>query len=106
MDRPTPGRRRRAHSRLRRQFKGGDMPNPAVIGLDIAKNVFQVHGADAEGRCVLRRRLRRAEVTTFFARLPKALVAIEACPAFHHWARKLPSLAHECRLTPPQSVRP
>ena len=47
------------------------MPNPAVIGLDIAKNVFQVHGADAEGGCVLRRRLRRAEVVTFFARLPK-----------------------------------
>ena len=47
------------------------MSNPAVIGLDIAKNVFQVHGADTEGRCVLRRRLRRAEVITFFARLPK-----------------------------------
>lgn len=55
------------------------MPNPAVIGLDIAKNVFQVHGADADGRCVLRRRLRRAEVVMFFARLPKALVGIEAC---------------------------
>jgi transposase len=47
------------------------MSNPAVIGLDIAKNVFQVHGADAEGRCVLRRRLRRAEVITFFARLSR-----------------------------------
>lgn len=56
------------------------MSSPAVIGLDIAKNVFQVHGADAEGRCVLRRRLRRAEVVMFFARLPKALVGTEACP--------------------------
>jgi transposase len=50
------------------------MSNPSVVGLDIAKNVFQVHGADAEGRCVLRRRLRRAEVVMFFARLPRALV--------------------------------
>ena len=82
------------------------MSNPAVIGLDIAKNVFQVHGADAEGRCVLRRRLRRAEVITFFARLPKALVGIEACPGGHHWARELRSLGHEVRLIPPQYVRP
>ncbi len=62
------------------------MSNPAVIGLDIAKNVFQVHGANAEGRCVLRRRLRRAEVVMFFARIPQALVGIEACPSGHHWA--------------------
>ena len=82
------------------------MPNPAVIGLDIAKNVFQVHGADAEGRCVLRRRLRRAEVITFFARLPEALVGIEACPGGYHWARELRSLGHDVRLIPPQYVRP
>jgi len=82
------------------------MSNLAVIGLDIAKNVFQVHGADAEGRCVLRRRLRRAEVITFFARLPKALVGIEACPSGHHWARELRSLGHDVRLIPPQYVRP
>src|SRR5215212_311710 len=106
MDRPTPGRRRRDPSRLRRQFEGGDMSNPAVIGLDIAKNVFQVHGADTEGRCVLRRRLRRAEVVTFFARLPKALAGIEACPGGHHWARELRSLGHDVRLILPQYVRP
>ena len=82
------------------------MPNPAVIVLDIAKNVFQVHGADAAGRGVLRRRLRRAEVITFFARLPKALVGIEACPSGHHWARELRSLGHDVRLIPPQYVRP
>ena len=56
------------------------MSNAAVIGLDIAKKVFQVYDADAEGCCVLRRRLRRAEVVTFFARVPRALVGIEACP--------------------------
>jgi transposase len=82
------------------------MSNPAVIGLDIAKNVFQVHGADAEGRCVLRRRLRRAEVVMFFARLPRALVGIEACPSGHHWARELQLLGHDVRLIPPQYVRP
>ena len=82
------------------------MSNPAVIGLDIAKNVFQVHGADIDGRCVLRRRLRRAEVIMFFARLPRALVGIEACPGGHHWARELRSLGHDVRLIPPQYVRP
>ena len=82
------------------------MSNPTVIGLDIAKNVFQVHGADAEGRCVVRRRLRRAEVAMFFARLPRALVGIEACPGGHHWARELRSLGHDVRLIPPQYVRP
>ena len=82
------------------------MSNPAVIGLDIAKNVFQVHGADAEGRCVLRRRLRRAEVVMFFARLPRALVGIEACPGGHHWARELQRLGHDIRLIPLQYVRP
>jgi transposase len=55
---------------------------------------------------VLRRRLRRAEVITFFARLPKALVGIEACPGGHHWARELRSLGHDVRLIPPQYVRP
>ena len=82
------------------------MSNPAVIGLDIAKNVFQVHGADAEGRCVLRHRLLRAEVVMFFARLPRALVGIEACPGGHHWARELQRLGHDVRLIPPQYVRP
>ena len=82
------------------------MPNPAMVGLDIAKNVFQVHGADTEGRCVLRRRLRRAEVVMFFAHLPKALVGIEACAGGHHWARELRSLGHDVRLIPPQYVRP
>ena len=82
------------------------MTSPVVIGLDIAKNVFQVHGADSEGRCVLRRRLRRADVVSFFARLPPCLVGIEACPSGHHWARELRGLGHDARLIPPQYVRP
>lgn len=81
-------------------------PAPAVVGLDIAKNVFQVHGADAVGRCVLRRRLRRAELVAFFGRLGPCLVGIEACPGAHHWARELRALGHEVRLIPPQYVKP
>jgi transposase len=81
-------------------------PAPAVVGLDIAKSVFQVHGADAAGHRVPRRRLRRGEVATFFARLPPCLVGIEACPGAHHWARELQALGHEVRLIPPQYVKP
>lgn len=79
---------------------------PTVIGLDIAKNVFQLHGADASGRAVLRRRLRRAEVVVYFARLQPCLVGIEACPGGHHWARELQALGHQVRLIPPQYVQP
>jgi transposase len=81
-------------------------PAPTVVGLDIAKNVFQVHGADASGRRVLRRRLRRGEVVAFFTGLPPCLVGIEACPGGHHWARELRALGHEVRLIPPQYVKP
>lgn len=78
----------------------------AVVGLDLAKNVFQAHGADAEGRTVLRRRLRRSEVLQFFAGLPRALVGMEACHTAHHWARELAKLGHDVRLMPPQFVKP
>lgn len=62
-----------------------------TIGLDLAKNVFQVHGADASGKAVLRKQLRRDQVTSFFARIPACLVGIEACGSAHHWAHKLQS---------------
>jgi transposase len=65
-----------------------------------------VHGADASGRRVPRRRLRRGEVVAFFARLPPCLVGMEACPSAHHWARELRALGHEVRLIPPQYVKP
>ena len=60
------------------------------IGLDVAKNVFQAHGVDEQGQVVLRKRLRRGEVLTFFASLPPCLISIEACSASHYWARELP----------------
>jgi transposase len=77
-----------------------------IIGLDIAKNVFQVHGADKAGRPVLRRRLRRREVLRFFVNLERCLVGIEACHSSHYWARELIALGHEVRLIPTQYVRP
>src|SRR5919199_6543168 len=77
-----------------------------TVGLDIAKNVFQVHGADAQGRPALKRKLARAKVLEFFANLPPCLVGLEACAAAHHWARELRKLGHEVRLMPPHYVRP
>lgn len=78
----------------------------ATIGLDLAKTVFQVHGVDASGRAVLRRRLSRGELLAFFAKLPPCLVGMEACSSAHHWAREMGRLGHTVRLIPPQYVKP
>ncbi len=77
-----------------------------TIGLDIAKRVFQVHGADASGKGQLRRKLQRTDVLTFFASLPPCLVGIEACSTAHHWAREIRALGHEVRLMPASYVKP
>ena len=77
-----------------------------TVGLDIAKNLFQVHGADAQGRVLLKRKLARSKVLEFFATLPACLVGLEACGAAHYWARELTKLGHQVRLMPPQYVRP
>ena len=77
-----------------------------TIGLDLAKHVFQARGVDAEGRVVLRKRLRRAEVSRFFVGLPPCLIGMEACATAHHWARELTALGHEVRLVPPSYVKP
>jgi transposase len=79
--------------------------NIATIGLDIAKNVFQVHGVDDEGRGVLRRKLRRGKLLEVFSGLEPCLVGLEACATAHHWARELIALGHEVRLMPPAYVR-
>jgi transposase len=78
----------------------------AVIGLDLAKNVFQVHGIDDSGQAVLKRKLRRSEVLPFFAGLAPALVGIEACHTAHYWGREIAALGHDVRLMPPQFVKP
>ncbi len=82
------------------------MTEVTTIGLDLAKRVFQVHGADAQGRPVLRKKLRRAKLMPFFADLPPCLIGMEACASAHHWAREFHALGHEVRLIPPQYVRP
>ena len=75
-----------------------------TIGLDLAKHVFQVHGVDAVGECVLRKRIRRGQVISFFAQLPRCLIGIEACATAHYWARELEAAGHEVRLRwPPQT---
>ncbi|MBX6744753.1 MAG: IS110 family transposase [Acetobacteraceae bacterium] len=77
-----------------------------MIGLDLAKNVFQVHGIDVFGKVVLRRKLRRGEVLGFFVTLPPATVGMEACGGAHYWARELARLGHMARLRPPAYVKP
>jgi len=77
-----------------------------TVGLDLAKNVFQLHAVDRDGAVVVRRRLRRNKVLPFFAELAPCLVGMEACGSAHHWARELLALGHEVRLMPPHYVKP
>jgi transposase len=74
--------------------------------LDLAKSVFQVHGADASGAAVLKKTLRRDAVLGFFAKLPRCVVAMEACAGSHHWGRVIGELGHEVRLIAPAYVKP
>jgi transposase len=76
-----------------------------TIGLDIAKNVFQVHGIDADERVVVRKQLRRSKVIAFFKALPPCLVGMEACASAHYWGRELRKLGHEVRLMPAKDVK-
>ena len=76
-----------------------------TIGLDIAKNVFQVHGIDGREKVVVRKQLRRSQVLTFFKALSPCLVGMEACATAHYWARELTKLGHEVRLMPAKDVK-
>lgn len=78
----------------------------STIGLDLAKSVFQVHGADASGAVVLRKTLRRDRVLGFFKSLPPCVVAMEACAGAHYWGREIAALGHETRLIAPAYVKP
>jgi len=77
-----------------------------TVGLDLAKNIFQVHGITDDGEVAFNRALRRAQVLAFFERLDPCLVGIEACSTGHHWARELIKLGHEVKLIPPVYVKP
>ena len=81
------------------------MQTIAVVGLDLAKTVFQVHGVAADGTVVVRRQLRRGQVLAFFQSIGPCLIGIEACASAHHWARELMAIGHEVRLMPPAYVK-
>lgn len=82
------------------------MEELTVVGIDLAKEIFQIHGANKEGRQVLSERLRRNNVTNYIAKLPKCLVAMEACGGAHYWARTFQKLGHEVKIISPQFVKP
>ena len=82
------------------------MEQITTIGLDLAKQVFQVHAAAADGSPIFNRKLRRAEVLRFFEKTPACLVGMEACGSAHYWAREIRALGHDVRLIPPVYVKP
>jgi transposase len=82
------------------------MTEVSTIGLDLAKNVFQVHGVDASGETVIAKQIRRRQVLPLFRKLPPCVVGVEACATSHHWARALGALGHEVRIMPASYVKP
>ncbi len=77
-----------------------------TVGLDLAKQVFQMHDVDAHGKVVVRKQLRRKEVVAYFTYLPTCTIGMEAGSSSHYWARQLQDLGHTVRLMTPQFVRP
>lgn len=82
------------------------MEEVSIIGLDLAKNVFQAHGARADGSVAFRTKISRAKLLAFFASAPKCVVAMEACASAHHWSRQIGALGHQVRLIAPIYVKP
>jgi hypothetical protein len=87
-----------------RQSRGNSLVI-STIGIDLAKNVFQVHGVDAAEKLVLKKQLRRSQVLEFFSKLSPCLVGMEACATSHQWARELKKLGHDVRLMPANYVK-
>ena len=86
-------------------MRGAVQMKITTIGLDIAKNVFQVHGIDANEKVVIRKQLRRSKVLAFFEEMSPCLIGMEACATAHYWARELTKLGHEVRLMPAKDVK-
>src|SRR6516165_10054040 len=86
-------------------MRGAVQMQITTIGLDIAKNVFQVHGIDAAEKVIVRKRLRRSQLLTFFKALLPCLIGMEACATAHYWARELTKLGHKVRLMPAKDVK-
>src|SRR5919199_3116629 len=87
-------------------MRGASAMNITTVGLDVAKQVFQVHGVDAHSQVVARPQLRRKEVVAYFTKLPPCEIGMEACSSSHYWARRLQGLGHTVKLMAPQFVRP
>lgn len=77
-----------------------------TVGIDLAKNVFQVHAVDQHGKVALKRQLKRGQMVEFFVNLPVCLIGMEACGSAHYWARKLQAMGHTVKLMAPQFVKP
>ena len=82
------------------------MKDITVLGIDLAKNVFQMHGVNRSGKVVLRKKLSRDKLVEFVANLPKCLIGMEACGSAHYWARRFRAFGHEVKLMAPQFVKP
>src|SRR6266446_7500421 len=102
---PAPGGESPEGDRCYQSHQGAVHMQITTIGLDIAKNVFQVHGIDAAEKVVVRKQLRRSKVIAFFEALPPCLVGMEACASAHYWARELRKLVHEVCLMPAKDVK-
>ena len=77
-----------------------------TIGIDLAKNLFQLHGVNEFGKTAIQKQIRRDQMAEFFVNLPACLIGMEACGSAHHWARKLQGLGHTVKLMAPQFVKP
>src|SRR5271163_1906519 len=84
---------------------GGSTMTLAILGIDLARSVFHLHGADARGHTVLRKPLSRSQLPSFLANLPRCIVAMEACGSAHYWGRQIAQLGHTVRLINPQFVK-
>lgn len=82
------------------------MGETTIIGLDVAKQIFQVHGVSADGKVTVKRQLRRSQMLGFFGKLTRCVVGLEACGGSHFWAREIRALGHDVRLIPPAYVKP
>lgn len=80
--------------------------NVTRIGLDLAKNVFQVHGVDRHETPIVKRKLSRSQVRDYFEKLSPCLIGMEACASAHYWAREFSGMGHQVKLIPPQFVKP
>jgi transposase len=82
------------------------MKEISVLGIDLAKNIFQLHGADRVGNTVLKKKLNRRQLVLFVSNLPKCVIAMEACGGSHYWGRKFGDMGHQVKLISPQFVKP